>query len=151
MVQAHLHIKHRQFPFRYIEDLPAKYARHICKCDEFGYKFSKGIRNFPAVTASEWPLRCSECGKYNAYLLFVCVDCDEPFLKNFQHPRFCHHEHFRCWDCLNSFVENDETGMCCDRVTWWMDKTKVMEPVDLRIREYTAEELAEVVEPFTIL
>lgn len=150
--QPHLFTLHRQYPFRYIDNIPSWIKSYICKCDQFDYRFAKGIREYPSHTPSQWPIRCGTCNKYNVYLLFVCIDCGEAFLKDFKHPRFCNFEHFRCWDCLNEFLETDETGMCCDRVGWYFRASEnVYPPVGVAVHRYTEEELATALdEPFTI-
>lgn len=147
----HLWTLHRQYPFRYIENIPSWISPYICKCDQFDYSFAKGIRDYPALTPSNWPLKCGTCSRYNVYLLFVCVDCDEAFIKDFKHPRFCTFEHFRCWDCLNNYLANDEDGVCCDRVTWHIAEERVLPPVGVKVRRFSDEEIASVLdEPFTI-
>lgn len=136
MGQAHLYALHPQFSFRFHKNIPFWIREKICHCEFFNYG---GIKKDPYNQIH----RCDTCGKYNVYLLFKCVDCEEHFIKDFRHPRFCTFEHFRCWDCLNVYLELDE--LCCDRVRWYIDNRKaIVPPVGISVRRLSEQEMNDI-------
>lgn len=132
--QPHVFALHHQWPYRFIENMPLQWKFNICTCDQFGYS-----------TSPFSP--CTKCRKYNAILFFKCGACDGFFLRDFKSPWFCEF-HPLCW----GDIENYDT-CCCGR----LPKTSpppsavlVASPVGLRLKFYSAEELAAPIEDFVL-
>lgn len=133
--QPHLFAYHAQFPFRFIKNIPYWLKDKICHCDQFDYgTYLDPEPKYKVQT-------CKTCNRYSVTLLFQCIDCNEHFFKDFRHPKFCRAEHFRCWDCLNKFIENNDE-LCCHRVKWNMPAPDdILPPVGISARRLSDEEI----------
>lgn len=71
---------HEKIRHRRVEkfDLPIALRSLIHDCDEY-----------KAGPPGETPVRCHNCMKTVPWFFFKCTVCDEYFIKDFRHPKFC--------------------------------------------------------------
>jgi hypothetical protein len=138
---------HEKIRFKTVSkyDLPYRLSLLYHDCGNYEAKSRAQILNGPPI--------CSNCNKVVPWFFFKCAECDQYFIKDFRHPKFCIF-YPTCWQhTLELPWEYCEDHCFPARAPYtgnaaWMNEhyKALVEPVGLNPRSFTDEELANVFE-----
>lgn len=115
-------------------DLPYRLSQKFHDCGNYTGTPSRTYRNGPPI--------CGNCNKVVPWFFYKCVKCDQYFIQDFRHPKFCSF-YPTCWqhtlELPWDFCRDHRPYLATDLVV-------VVDPIGLNPRSFTAEELADVFE-----
>ena len=116
-------------------DLPARLQDLYCHCGNYSaVNITREKRVGPPV--------CNNCRCVVGWFFYKCVKCEEFFIKDFRHPKFCPH-YPTCWEhtpglpwryCVEHTADPDEFEFY----------SIIVPPVGLNPKQFSEEELANV-------
>jgi hypothetical protein len=71
----------RRYRIPRFNELPERLKPLVHNCPK-GYKYK-------AVADRSYPPFCANCNKVVPWFVFKCVVCEQHFIKDFRHPKFC--------------------------------------------------------------
>lgn len=115
-------------------DLPYRLAQKFHDCGEY--------KAFPVTAYKNGPPVCARCLKVVPWFFYKCVVCDQYFIQDFRHPKFCAF-YPTCWQHTLELPWE----YCVDHRNYLgYDPQLLVEPIGLNPRSFSDEELANVFE-----
>lgn len=97
----------RRYRIPRFKELPTRIQNLVHNCPQYSWK---------PVSDRALPPYCKNCNKIVPWFTFKCVKCDQHFIKDFRHPKFCT-LYPTCWEhtleltwerCTDHMPQNDE-------------------------------------------
>jgi hypothetical protein len=117
-------------------DLPYRLSQQFHDCGEY--------IPFPVTAYKNGPPLCARCKKVVPWFFYKCVICDQYFIQDFRHPKFCAF-YPTCWQHTLE-LPWEFCGEHRPHVLGGTRLNMIVEPIGLNPRKFSDEELANVFE-----